>query len=66
MDELKIALHSECPYQGFPEGGLKEILCLHMHREILHPLFGIPTLIALSMASWIVIADLLPHSLVSF
>src|SRR5262249_6397618 len=44
VDVLKITLHAECPDQGFPEGGLQEIFCLHMQREILHPLFGIPTL----------------------
>src|SRR5262245_55821202 len=44
VDELKITLHTERPYQGLPEGGLQEILCLHMQREIRHPLLGIPTL----------------------
>src|SRR6185436_2464795 len=38
VDVLKIPLYPECPYQGFPEGGLQEIFRLHMQREILHPL----------------------------
>src|SRR5439155_3380576 len=44
VDVLKIALHPERPYQCLPEGGLQEILRLHMHREISNPLFGIPAL----------------------
>src|SRR5206468_7517333 len=44
LDVLKIALHPERPYQCLPEGGFKEILRLHMQREILNPLCGISAL----------------------
>src|SRR5213595_462280 len=44
LDVLKITLSPERPYQCLPEGGLQEILRLHMYREILNPLFGIPAL----------------------
>src|SRR5262249_5781615 len=41
---LEIALPPQRPDQCLPEGGLQEILCLHLHREILNALFGIPAL----------------------
>src|SRR5262245_28216429 len=44
LDVLKIALYPECPDQCLPEGGLKETLRLHMPREIIKTLFGIPAL----------------------